>query len=199
MRKIPSSLTAWLTVPALLTIGAAACGGHAFRDRDDAGADVKIVKPNWEFGDGRGSEVVWLGPADRPYCYKINAVRDVSDACGLGVADAVGLFVPGDYSKETTVFTLGFGGSLGQGQLVYNDGMLTREGDVPSPTIAGCAWHQRDDTKIRMIGDGTFTASVVEQHTDIAPACGVSTTSCTSSWTLFMSANGERSPSNNCQ
>lgn len=134
-----------------------------------------------------------------PCCYKVTAVRDVSDGCERGVADTEGQFVQGNYTQETAIFILGDQGAWGQGQVGNNYGLLTREGDTSDPTVAACTWHQRVDTMIVVIGAYTFTASVVEQRTNIAPACGVSATSCTSSWTWYLGADGTKSPTNNCQ
>jgi hypothetical protein len=167
----------------LLAMGAVGCGSgsNAYGDPD-----------------ARGHEALWKLP-DQPCCYKINAVHDVVDGCQRNIADSVGQFVYGNYNSVTSAFILGDQGAFGQGQIVYNSGRLTRTGDSGDPSIAGCTWNDSVDTTITMIGSGTFTASVIEQQTNIAPECGGPATDCTSSWTWYLSATGLSSPANNCQ
>lgn len=184
-----------LTTAMLVIIGTAGCKGGSSKTDGDAGRPPTWVEPSGE----RWGELVWRGLPEGSYCYKVGSVQDVFDGCGLGVADYAWRFVGGNYDSANGTFILGDQGSFGEGQIVYNNGALMHEADTSDPAVAGCTWHQRDDTTITMVGTGAFRASVVEQHANIAPACGVSATGCTSSWTWNMWASGEKLPANNCQ
>lgn len=109
-----------------------------------------------------------------------------------------GQLVPASYDPDTATLVLGPQGGFGQGLVANNYGVLVRDADAGDATVVGCTWHQCDDVTIIVTGTYTFTASVVEQRTNIAPACGAPAASCASSWTWVMWADGS-STGNGCQ
>ena len=163
----------------------ASCGTNTSTDTDaavNAQSDGPVLYP--------------LSPGT--YCYQISAIAPgYVDDCKIGVETLVGEAYPGVYDSTTGIFTLGNDGSFGSGLLSHNAGTLTRVGDPSAPGIAGCTWHQTDQTMLVMIGQNEFTTSVTEIQTNIAPACGAGST-CTSSWQWTFAINASKLVANGC-
>lgn len=134
------------------------------------------------------SGVTVYGISPGAYCYKITGVSAVNDGCGLDVLGQVGKALPGTYDASTGTFTLGTQGSLGGGVITYNQGTLVRVKGTMSD--ADCSWQQDDTTLVTMTAQNQFSASVTENQDTFAAACGLSFTSCQSTWTWTFAIDG---------
>jgi hypothetical protein len=122
------------------------------------------------------------------YCYKVTSiVPGYIDGCENGAAEAVGKTIPGSYDNTTGILTLGTKGSMGGGEIKYNQGTLIRTKSLSSaPEVPGCSWNQADTTTVTVTDTNKLTVSVVESQDTITAACGASATTCTSTWTWTM-------------
>jgi hypothetical protein len=148
--------------------------------------------------DAGGPAVYGISPG--AYCYTITDITAVNDGCEAGVATLKGTSVPGNYDAATGIFTLGNQGKLGGGVITYNQGTLTRvKGLQTDPADPTCSWNVELTTQVTMTAENKFTGLVTENQDTIAAGCGLTITTCQTTWTGTFAIDGTQNAAAGCK
>jgi hypothetical protein len=127
--------------------------------------------------------------------YRVTAVANISDGCGLAVDGLVGSILPVTYDESTDIISIGnlqgtpMMPSLGSGKVGDNLATLLRDNvDSEGPS---CSYHRRDVANLTLFGHDAFTLDITEIQSMFAAQCPTvpASGSCISRWRWTLRKN----------